>query len=190
MIKFVSAKKYETLKQELQEALEQCESLQLYCEKERNTNSLLENEVASLKAEIEKVRKGAEASGREMLGIRKKYDALKKEFDTYRTNSMSRHEAEKEVREIKKMLRGVEDLKAHYELRIKHLRHALADARAMLADRESYNAAKEIGVIDLHDKPSAREQRPSVAPASTFNSDESPANTDSSGGQWFEPLPE
>jgi hypothetical protein len=43
-------------------------------------------------------------------------------------------------------------MKEHYERRIKMLKHALADARAIIKDRSDYDSLHQLAVIDMDAK--------------------------------------
>ena len=57
-------------------------------------------------------------------------------------------ERQDEIEELKAMVPEVEKMRASFELRIRNLRHALREARALLADREDYDDLRQMTVID------------------------------------------
>lgn len=195
-MKIISTSRLKGLEHELSECKSQLASMTEALTASHTKAAELQQANEKLNDEIAKVRSGAEASGNEMLRIRRQYDALKKEYDAYRANSMSRSEAEKQVSEIRKMLTGIDDLKEHYERRIKHLRHALADARAMLSDRDAYQAARELDVIDLSAPvvPAGNGDNERAWDAQRFSAgaaqEPSSAGATEANTDWLEPLPD
>lgn len=155
MIKLVSTSHIKALEEELQSTRSRLYVAEDELQQERAAKEELANRLSSSEKKMKKILTGAEASGKEVIRIRKQYDLLKKEFETFRNNSMTRAEAEAEIKELKALAEQVDDMKMHYELRIKHLRHALADARALLADRDVYDAGRQLDVIDLRATPTA-----------------------------------
>lgn len=80
----------------------------------------------------------------------------------------------------------MEELKAGYERRLEHLRHALADARALLAERTDYDALRQMTLIDMAPSVSL----PSPPDPSRAPSSRRTAESTSRPADWLEPLPD
>jgi chromosome segregation ATPase len=101
--------------------------------------------IAELEAEANHAAKQAEANMHELLRVRR-------EYDEYRHTALDSDEVQQQIQEITAMVEKVEAMKEHYERRIKMLKHALADARAIIKDRSDYDSLHQLAVIDMKDK--------------------------------------
>ena len=168
-------------------------------QREKELNGSLQARVEELEAENRRLaeeartaRQAADANRAEMLRVRRDYDTLRKD-------SVTNAEIDRRMQEMDRELSKVEDMRASYERRIAHLKHSLADARALLADRADYDALRQL--IDMSDAtpPAPRPAggktpfMPSLfpeeeAPGVPENPASGPAETDSAA--WLQTLPD
>jgi chromosome segregation ATPase len=106
-------------------------------------NRALKARVETLEEELRNAQNSAAANMHELLRTRR-------EYDDYRHSSADKEEVERQVKEITSMVEKVEGMKAQYERRIRILKHALADAKAILKDRSDYDALHQLSVIDMN----------------------------------------
>jgi chromosome segregation ATPase len=102
-------------------------------------------QIAELTEKATRASKQAEANMHELLRVRR-------EYDEYRHTALDHDEIQQQVKEITDMVDKVEAMKEHYERRIKMLKHALADARAIIKDRSDYDSLHQLAVIDMDAK--------------------------------------
>lgn len=153
------------LEKELEEALEEGRLARMQAEQQAET---LREEVAQARGETSRAME-------QLDDLRKKHESLKKQA----AKEMQRNASLFSDRQSE-----IEELKAGYERRLEHLRHALADARALLAERMDYDALRQMTVIDMTPKPNPA---PKAAPKAVEKPvDERPEKST----DWLEPLPD
>lgn len=87
------------------------------------------------------------------LELEKKVESLREERGRVAAAERGEIEAERAALDafaarLEESVAGIEEMKRSYERRLSHLRHALADARAMLAARADYPALAEMTLIN------------------------------------------
>lgn len=136
---------------DLNSALEREKALDLRIAALEETNATLTKQTAELETQLKSAKKAAEANMHELLRTRR-------EFDEFRHNAASDQDIEAQVKEITAMVEKVEGMKEHYERRIKMLKHALADAKAIIKDRSDYEALHQLAVIDMEAGQSTKQE--------------------------------
>lgn len=121
----------------------------------------------------------------QLNALQKKHDALRQQFET---------EIQQHATLFTDRQNDIDELKAGYERRLEHLRHALADAHALLADRNDYDALRQMTLIDMTQGNTT--PAPSSTPAPAVREAQPKHSTTSSRAQsskstdWLEPLPD
>lgn len=117
----------DTLRLRLDDSLKECDRL-------RQENDALGKSIAQMEERLKEAQESLEGSRREVQRLRRANTELRERQD--------------EIEELKAMVPEVEKMRASFELRIRNLRHALREARALLADREDYDDLRQMTVID------------------------------------------
>lgn len=138
-----------------------------------------EAELARLRQEVAEAR-GETAKYKERLEeTARKYERLKEQtlMENRRRDSLfADHRCD------------MEELKAGYERRLEHLRHALADAHALLADRNDYDDLRQMTIVDMTAPREGPPQQKGDNVAQTPGAEK--AGTSAGADDWLEPLPD
>lgn len=155
------------LENELNKLREECEVLQ------RNN----QQQITELREKTAVANGEASRALEQLSELRNKYNKLKQQAE---------REQQRKSTLFVDYQSDINELKAGYERRLEHLRHALADANALLADRRDYDALQQMTLIDM------TPETPAIAkPQEVTSKQQPPVPVEpKKTPEWLEPLPD